>query len=287
MLTPCIVSPVFAVGTRILTTRGSTFQIFEQYPGRPRQLGPRDLNPLPIRFVIYNICLLFRRIGHARILFRNSGDYLLSCQQPHPPAREFVVETTVIDILSLLRLVSYAMEVRDDLVNILFQKALWSCREAAVPPCDRETAEKTRISRKALPSTWSINSTVQLMPPKQSDSTDRTLFRRSYRAGFDPDGYRHHRGLRRPLFYKSGYLTCAKCNGVTFIDASALRTVLELKAKVDFGCIPPENLPSCVGCKETLGLRVGAHDFLRFIEGQFVEVTQSRNDDCRRSAALM
>eukprot|EP00903_Cladosiphon_okamuranus_P009418 g8982.t1 len=85
------------------------------------------------------------------------------------------------------------------------------------------------------------------MAPKTSDTTDRSLFSRARLARFDAHGYTHQRGLRRPLFYKSGYLSCTKCNGLTFIDASALRTMLELRGVVDFGSIRPESLPPCVG----------------------------------------
>ena len=125
----------------------------------------------------------------------------------------------------------------------------------------------TTPKKSAYPSTWSTASNIQLMAPKMSDTTDRTLFRRARLATFDTHGYRHQRGLRRPLFYKSGYLSCTTCNGLTFIDASALRTMLELRGVVDFGKIRPESLPPCVGCGETAGLRVGAHDFLSLIEG--------------------
>ncbi|CAN0456143.1 unnamed protein product, partial [Laminaria digitata] len=120
------------------------------------------------------------------------------------------------------------------------------------------------------PSTWSAESSIQLVPAKHSDTTDRSLYRRAHLASFDPDGYVHNRGLRRPLFYKSGHLTCTKCNGVTFIDASALRSILELKVLGTTErrvLVQPECLPPCVGCGETAGLRVGAHDFLSLIEG--------------------
>lgn len=125
----------------------------------------------------------------------------------------------------------------------------------------------TVASKSRFPSSWSPGSSIQLLPPKQSDFTDRTLFRRARKVRFDPEGYEQDRGLRRQIFYKSGYLSCIKCNGVTFIDAAALRSVLELKAVIKSGDIRPESLPPCVVCGETGGLRIGAHDFLRLIEG--------------------
>lgn len=166
--------------------------------------------------------------------------------------------------------------VRDDLADALIQTASSTLRNAATSNANQDASSDgvapmtngTSATRSSFPSTWSPGSSIQLMQPKLSDTTDRSLFRRARLAVFDPYGYRHQRGLRRPLFYKSGYLSCTKCNGMTFIDASALRTILELKSLVDFGKVRPENLPPCVGCGETAGLRVGAHDFLSLIEGE-------------------
>lgn len=165
--------------------------------------------------------------------------------------------------------------VRDDLADALIQTASSTLRNAATSHANASAdgvapmiTNGTSATKSSFPSIWSPGSSIQLMPPKLSDTTDRSLFRRARLAVFDPHGYRHQRGLRRPLFYKSGYLSCTKCNGMTFIDASALRTILELKTLVDFGKVRPENLPPCVGCGETAGLRVGAHDFLSLIEGE-------------------
>eukprot|EP00904_Undaria_pinnatifida_P001558 jgi/Undpi1/11402/HiC_scaffold_30.g13699.m1 len=163
------------------------------------------------------------------------------------------------------------MQVRDDIADVLVEEASSALRHAATVPAKspntaKDSAEKT--SKSAFPSTWSAESSIQLVPAKHSDTTDRSLFRRAHLASFDPDGYLQERGLRRPLFYKSGHLTCTKCNGLTFIDASALRSILELRAlETSTGRIRPECLPPCVGCGETAGLRVGAHDFLSLIEG--------------------
>lgn len=165
------------------------------------------------------------------------------------------------------------LQVRDDLVEALVQKASSTSRQAVGKHAGDTVNATAHAPKSSLPSTWSAESSIQLVPPKESDTTDRTLFRRARLAAFDPDGYGLHRGLRRPLFYKSGYLTCAKCNDVTFIDAAALRTILELKAHVNFESIPPENLPFCVGCGETSGLKVGAHDFLSLIEGWHADNT--------------
>lgn len=167
------------------------------------------------------------------------------------------------------------MQVREDVADILVEEASFALRYAATargsPPADMTG----NLSNKYFPSTWSAESSIQLVPAKHSDTTDRSLFRRARLASFDPDGYTQDRGLRRPLFYKSGHLTCTKCNGVTFIDASALRSVLELKVLGISGrvLVKPECLPPCAGCGETAGLRVGAHDFLSLIEGKFVKIT--------------
>ncbi len=165
------------------------------------------------------------------------------------------------------------VRVRDDLADALIQRACSTLRHAAASKSKdaadgkAHTASGYTSASKKFPSTWSAGSNIQLMMPKSSDTTDRSLFRRARLALFDTHGYRRQRGLRRPLFYKSGYLSCTNCNGITFIDASALRTILELRGVVDLGKVRPEDLPPCVGCGETAGLRVGAHDFLWLIEG--------------------
>lgn len=165
------------------------------------------------------------------------------------------------------------VRVRDDLADALIQRACSTLRHAAASKSTEAAdgeglmASGSTSASKKYPSTWSTGNNIQLMTPKSSDTTDRSLFRRARLALFDTDGYRRQRGLRRPLFYKSGYLSCTKCNGVTFIDASALRTILELRGVVDLGKVRPEDLPPCIGCGETAGLRVGAHDFLWLIEG--------------------
>lgn len=161
------------------------------------------------------------------------------------------------------------MQVREDIADVLVEEAAFALRYAATarsPPANIPG----NTSKKYFPSTWSVGSSIQLVPAKNSDTTDRSLFRRARLASFDPDGYAQNRGLRRPLFYKSGHLTCTKCNGITFIDASALRSILELTVSGTSGrvLVQPECLPPCVGCGETAGLRVGAHDFLSLIEGK-------------------
>lgn len=159
------------------------------------------------------------------------------------------------------------MQVPDGLADVLVRKAAGSLHSASATAQHCLSAGTNTTIPTNMPSTWSAHSSIQLVPPKQSDTTDRSLFSRARFAAFDPDGYRKDRGLRRQLFYRSGYLSCVKCNGVTFIDAAALRTILELKALVDFGSVRPENLPPCIGCGETSGLRIGAHDFLSLLEG--------------------
>lgn len=165
------------------------------------------------------------------------------------------------------------LAVPDNVVSALVREALTQDRTTAAlngtqsPPRAMLDNSKTKKSSR-FPSSWSPGSVIQLVPPKQSDTTDRTLFRRARTVRFDPAGYEQDRGLRHRLFYKSGYLSCTECNGITFIDAAALRTILELKTVLKSEDIRPESLPPCAGCGETRGLRVGAHDFLHLIEGQ-------------------
>lgn len=162
-----------------------------------------------------------------------------------------------------------AMQVPERIVDALVREA--SCLEQ-IP----KKSTTGRVADARLPLTWCAESNIQLMPSKDSDTTDRTLFRRAARACFDLDGFENDYGLQRPLFYKSGYLTCTKCNDLTFIDAAALRTILELSLLVDLRNVTQETLPSCVRCRETGGLRVGAHDFLGLIEGKMQWVGISR-----------
>ncbi|CAM9182335.1 unnamed protein product, partial [Choristocarpus tenellus] len=132
------------------------------------------------------------------------------------------------------------------------------------------------IRRMQVPSSWSVESSIQIVPPKLIDTTDRSLYKKSGQFGFDPDGYRKDKGLRRSLFYKSGYLSCTKCNGVTFIDSAALRVALDLKALFSSDFFPQQSLPPCAMCGETGGLRVGAQDFLHLIQGGQKELFRRR-----------
>ena len=76
---------------------------------------------------------------------------------------------------------------------------------------------------------------MNLIKPRLADTSDTSLRDSAKsgkiegmqfdRAGFsaDPNG-----GLHRDLFYVSPYLTCGECNGLVYIDASALRSRLAL-----------------------------------------------------------
>lgn len=154
-----------------------------------------------------------------------------------------------------------AMGVHPKVVEILVRNASWL--EMARPAWKPVGATQAR-----LPSTWCESSVIQLRSAKEIDTSDRTLFRRAGMAAFDPYGFQDNRGLQRPIFYKSGYLTCTRCNGLTFINAAALRSVLELKFLLNLEDQQQESLPPCARCGETSGLRVGAHDFLSLIEGK-------------------
>ncbi|CAM9237414.1 unnamed protein product [Discosporangium mesarthrocarpum] len=134
-----------------------------------------------------------------------------------------------------------------------------------------------------VPASWSKGSSIHMLPPKLTDTTDRSLFKRSRFRGFDPLGYVNNEGLRRSIFYKSGYLSCMKCNGITFVDGTALRTALQLKGVLSADLIPEESLPPCALCGETRGLRVGAQDFTHLIQGGKEELIRRRRLE-RKSA---
>eukprot|EP00953_Heterococcus_sp_UTEX-ZZ885_P019795 11049-Heterococcus_DN1.PRE.1 len=69
-----------------------------------------------------------------------------------------------------------------------------------------------RAQKLQQPTSWTRDSSIQLVPPKMLDTTDQTLPLRGKEGGFDPAGFAEERGLRRRLFYNSPFLTCAACN---------------------------------------------------------------------------
>ncbi|CAM9411775.1 unnamed protein product [Chrysoparadoxa australica] len=111
-----------------------------------------------------------------------------------------------------------------------------------------------------MPRSWTKDKPIQMLPPSMTDTSDRTLFQRACGA-FDSLGYAQEEGLEKALFYKSPYLTCARCNAISFVDASALRSSLELRTLLNPDTLPREVMPPCAGCGQTGSLRVGACDF--------------------------
>jgi hypothetical protein len=93
-------------------------------------------------------------------------------------------------------------------------------------------------------------------------------------AGFDPDGYLQEDPLRRDIFYISPFLSCRKCNAITCVDASILRSALRLGRFIDLRTL--EALPPCGGCQATGSLSVGAESFLHLIAGNEEGLRQLR-----------
>jgi hypothetical protein len=61
-------------------------------------------------------------------------------------------------------------------------------------------------------------------------------------------------------WYCSPYLTCTECNGVSFIDALAVKQALVRDAGALETCLDLEMLPGCCGCGRTHTFVVGALD---------------------------
>ncbi|CAM9570941.1 unnamed protein product [Phaeothamnion confervicola] len=150
----------------------------------------------------------------------------------------------------------------------------------------KHTSSDNARGRKVLPDSWAPENALQLVPPKESDTTDTSLRRRAVGARFDPDEAESGRALRKPLFYTSPYLTCSKCNGVAFVDALRLRSSLRLQGVLDPEALPDEPLPSCPDCGETRWLSIGVDDARKSMAVGRAEAAQRRRRE-RTAAKLL
>ena len=102
--------------------------------------------------------------------------------------------------------------------------------------------------------------------------------------------------LPQDTFYVSPYLTCEECNGLVYIDASALRSRLGLTQLVNEAHpsldededgqiieepahgikLPMEPLPPCPGCGRTNTFRIGASDLTMLLAGNAEELARRK-----------
>mmetsp|Transcript_1781 Transcript_1781/g.2418 ORF Transcript_1781/g.2418 Transcript_1781/m.2418 type:complete len:598 (-) Transcript_1781:48-1841(-) len=161
-----------------------------------------------------------------------------------------------------------------------------------IPPSNlQKTLKKQRES--FLPSTYNSHSLLQLRQPLETDTTDRTLVWHAKDHGFDPEGYMEDRqfskaspsvstqlppatetqdALRKSVFYTSPFLTCMECNSLLFVDASMLRSGLNLRGQIDDNLLPNEALPACHTCGSTAAFMVGAEDLTDVIQASREEI---------------
>ena len=114
--------------------------------------------------------------------------------------------------------------------------------------------------------------------------------------------------LQKDLFYISPYLTCEECNGIVYIDASKLRSRLNLN---QFERVPPppkepgmesdeeeeedphkqmvipsEPLPPCPGCHRTNTFRIGATDLTMLLASNVEELARKKRVQKRMAIKL-
>jgi hypothetical protein len=146
--------------------------------------------------------------------------------------------------------------------------------------------EKMRMRQ--LPPSYTATSDMPLVPPRRVDASDHTLRDRAQNGSilglsFDNQGFQEDSlgGLTKDTFYVSPYLTCEECNGIVYIDATALRSRLGLShlENTEQGegiKLPMEPLPPCPGCARTNTFRIGADDLTRLLAGNAEELARRK-----------
>lgn len=112
-----------------------------------------------------------------------------------------------------------------------------------------------------LPSTYDVHSTVQLLPDRVFDTTNRATVIQAQINGFDPEGFKTGQPLLKRLFYLDPYVTCSWCNFVSFVDVMTVRRTLAIPSQTREMGLPVESLPPCGKCGKANFLQVGSHDF--------------------------
>jgi hypothetical protein len=114
-----------------------------------------------------------------------------------------------------------------------------------------------------LPHHFSIHDSVQLLPERIIDTTNKDTVLMARKYNFDPDGFQEGKPLQKSMFYISPYVTCKWCNLVNHVDIGAIRRMMHLKIdKSDKQYVPPqEKLPPCKKCERADHFIIGIHDF--------------------------
>jgi len=64
------------------------------------------------------------------------------------------------------------------------------------------------IDSKEIPSFYTKESTMQLLPPKETDVSDRSLVNFAKDSSFDALGFLEGKGLEKTLFFFDPFFTC-------------------------------------------------------------------------------
>ena len=155
-------------------------------------------------------------------------------------------------------------------------------------------SKSARNRMRFLPSSYTNESVIALLPPKMTDTTDRSVVRRAGAAGFDETGYSTSAALERDMYYTTPYLTCSACNTIMFVDATNLRTAAALATAtaaahgVGVGAASrkaPELLPKCPTCQTTSAFHLGASDLQHLIGANRLEMVnrmRAQQKACRQ-----
>ena len=102
------------------------------------------------------------------------------------------------------------------------------------------------------------------------------------------DGKRSPRfGPRKDLFYISPYMTCENCNGLVYVDAEKLRSLLSLSGVEGFNeALKQEPLPPCPGCGRTNMFRIGADDLTLLLASNLEELERRKRVQKRMAVRL-
>jgi len=166
---------------------------------------------------------------------------------------------------------------------------------------NEEMPYQEKMRMRSLPSSYKKESPMVLIPPKRSDITDTTLRDRGQTGEFanlrfDSEGYqndevhKHDKGpLAKDLFYISPYMTCENCNGLVYVDAERLRSLMNLKDVEGIGKGPgllQEPLPPCPGCGRTNTFRIGADDLTLLLASNLEELERRKRVQKRMAIKL-
>ena len=113
-----------------------------------------------------------------------------------------------------------------------------------------------------IPTSYTVHDSLQLLPDRVLDTTNRSAVLTGQRFNFDPEGFRQGKPLQRHIFYLDPFMTCQWCNMLTYVDVISIRRSLHLPVDIKEELqIPLEEMPPCRKCGKADYLFVGSHDF--------------------------